>query len=158
MKMTRNLVAVLALFGSIRAIAAPPPFGEWMVLRIKSCQPVVFEAPDNVVFARAESFEIGERRRVTLVEGEVVSAKNFTTDGKWNLRIEPPAAQLVGKRYVGFVDERVSDSCPSMPLAEMAFVRVWGCDVGGRGGACMPPFPQLRPVREQESFNFVLKD
>ena len=147
------VVLTLALFGT--AFAAPPPFGTWMRVQVKSCQPVEFFAPDDELAASAQGYLPGDRRRATLIVGRVLAAKNFTLDGKWPFTFDPPAAELLGASFVGFVNETRSNSCPSTLPSDVEFVQVHGCDVGGRRDLCIAPVQQVRPVSSHERLEFV---
>lgn len=151
----RLLICALTLLVT-SAVAAPPPFGEWILLRVGSCQPVIFGAPDSAEVATAQGYAEGEKRRVVLVTGLVVSAANFTSGGAWSFSFQPPANALVGKEYIAVVDEPTSGACPVNLPAEKAYVRVWGCDVGWRKGNCIYPFPQLTPAERGGPYEFVM--
>ncbi|MBX3656241.1 MAG: hypothetical protein KF686_18850 [Ramlibacter sp.] len=147
------LAFVLLIGGS--AIAAPPPFGTWLRLRVTSCQAVTFAAPDDPTAARTQGYSPGETLRATLVVGEVLAAKNFSPGGKWIFNFRPPAADLAGREYVAFISEPRSSSCPSTVPGELEFIRLWDCDVGRRANVCLPPLPQVRLVQPGETFEFV---
>lgn len=151
----RSAITLLLLLILVEAWSAPPPFGTWLRIRVTSCQPVTFEAPDNAASAKAQRYAYGEKLRVTLIAGEIVKAENFTQAGKWEFSFPPPAKQLVGQHYVGFLPEGSSSSCPSDVPGEVDYVRVWGCDTEWRRGDCLPPFPQLQKVQANETFRFV---
>lgn len=138
----------------MRSYGAAPPFGTWLSIRVASCQSVTFAPPDDPAIAQKHLYVAGERVTVTLVVGEVVNAKNFTRNGEWDFGFPPPADELIGKPYVGFLNERPSSCSESLP-AEIVFVRAWGCDAGWRRGQCLPPFPQLERARTDEVFKFV---
>jgi hypothetical protein len=148
-------VCALLLFTFAVAFAAPPPFGEWLRLRVTSCQPVILLAPDDIERATRQLYEHGERKRATLVFGEVLEARNYTSDGKWIWKFPPPARALVGTYTYGYIDEPTDASCPSSTPTEITFVRGWSCDVGWRRGSCLAPFPQLVRVPVDEPLLFV---
>tara|TARA_B100001105_G_C22397842_1_gene447666 strand:+ start:544 stop:1011 length:468 start_codon:yes stop_codon:yes gene_type:complete len=150
-----RFVALLLLMVCELALAAPPPFGTWLKLRITSCQPVTFSSPDDPSAAVAQLFLPGEEVRVTLLIGEVLEAKNFNRTGLWDFNFPPPASSLTGTQFVAFVNERQSHTCADTLPADIEFIRVWGCDLGWRRGTCSPPFPQVERVRPDQRFNFV---
>ncbi len=145
----------LLLLITTTAAAAPPAFGEWLKLEVASCQPVVFEAPEDPAVAVSHKYTIGEKPKVILVVGKVIEARNFTQTGSWEFSFDPPATGLIGSQYVGFLPINEPNACPVEPKAIAAYVRVWGCDVPWRKGECLPPFPQLQRSTSEAELKFV---